>query len=116
MLAFNYHKQMHTMPSLMHLQGNSTPMELAQSKQHKCPSILFTASEVFLVVDCTVLFSCPPEKAAFVLLGSYYVFHIGYLPQHTGLFTMLERIHEVPTTLKEVPKTVKALETVLKMK
>ena len=90
-------------------------MELA--KESKTPNILFTDdNQAFLAVDCTLLFSCPPEKAAIVLLGSYYIFHISYLPQHTGFFTMLERIHGIPTTVKKVPKTVRTQETVLKMK
>lgn len=99
-------------PSASHMQDNTTAEELAE--EQKCPSILYNRHQTFLAMDCRVLFIFPKEKAAVVLLGSYYVFHVSYPKQHTGLFTYLERVHGLKETVKEVPRTVKTLETALR--
>ena len=92
----------------------NTAEELAETKLHKCPSILYNREEAFLVMDCKVLFSFPTPKAATVLLGSYSVICVSYPREHTGLFTYLERVHGVKETVKDVPKTVRTLETALR--
>ena len=95
------------------MQDNSSAPEVAETKQHNYPSILYTSRQAYLVVDATVLFAMPPDKAAFMLLGCYYVLHISYPRQFTGVFTFLERLHGIKATLKEIPKTVTALESAL---
>ena len=89
------------------------PEEAAETGEHKCPSVLYTCRQTYLVVDCKVIFSFPPENAALVLLGSYYVFHIAYPQQFTGVFSLLERLHGLKPTQRGVAKTVTALEAAI---